>query len=158
MKKIYWLPLTQEQWTCVDEIDAHFGAHKWNASRVGKKFYAARRGEGHGPTKLLHREILNAPAGTEVDHVNGNSLDNRRINLRRATRLENSQNTAKLPGCSSRFKGVTWHKHREKWMAQIKINGGKRYLGYFSSEDAAAKAYDSVARVEFGEFARLNFL
>lgn len=154
MKKI---PLTQGKFALVDDEDHEsLLSVKWCVAKRRGKFYATRRG-GAGWLKHLHREIMKAPAGTEVDHINGDTLDNRRTNLRFATRLENSRNMEKHRGCSSRFKGVYWFKHAKKWMARIQVVGKRRYLGCFSSEEAAAKAYDSTAKIEFGEFARLNF-
>lgn len=106
---------------------------------------------------LLHRLILNAPAGVLVDHKNRNGLDNRKANLRLAT---NGQNVANRPGwvkSSSKFKGVYWDSSRLKWRASIEHNGKKYSIGRFSLEEDAAKAVDVKAVELFGEFAYLNF-
>jgi hypothetical protein len=100
--------------------------------------------------------LVDRPAGMEIDHVNGNGLDNRRSNLRICTSTENRRNRRKprAPG-ASRFKGV--RPRNEKWRAEIKINGEHRCLGTYASEEDAAKAYDAAARELHGEFACLNF-
>lgn len=94
-----------------------------------------------------------------VDHRNGNGLDNRRINLRRATISQNTVNQVKRSGCSSQFIGVHKHinVHGTRWYTTIRVNKEKRWLGSFDSEIEAAKAYDEKAKELFGEFARLNF-
>lgn len=98
----------------------------------------------------MHREIVDAP---EVDHRNGDRVDNRRANLRAATHLQNCQNAR--PKGQSRFKGVS--RYRERWHARIKVPGRRIDLGSFHDEESAARAYDVAAREHFGEFARLNF-
>jgi HNH endonuclease len=90
-----------------------------------------------------------------VDHIDHNGLNNRRSNLREATKAQNAANERKRPGCSSRYKGVIWQANR--WAARIEVGDEKRYLGRFISEEAAARAYDAAAREGFGEFACLNF-
>jgi HNH endonuclease len=98
------------------------------------------------------------PDAGEIDHINGDCLDNRRENLRKATRSQNMANQPKIGGTwSSHYKGVTWFKQRQKWRAQIKIEGRNHHLGLFINEDDAAKAYDEAAFQAFGEFAHLNF-
>lgn len=92
-----------------------------------------------------------------VDHVNGNGLDNRRENLRQATIAQNRHNSRPQAGSSSRFKGVCWDRGVRKWRAAIKVDGKQRYLGIYTSEEDAARAYDAAAREAFGEYAYLNF-
>jgi hypothetical protein len=90
-----------------------------------------------------------------VDHINGDTLDNRRANLRVCTKSENNRNRRKLHPTTSRFKGV--YKNTKPWIALIECNGKQFVLGRFASEEEAALAYDKAAKEHFGSFARLNF-
>lgn len=93
-----------------------------------------------------------------IDHINRNGLDNRKANLRPATALQNSWNMKKFRRkCGSRYKGVTWNKRQNKWVAQVQANGKVKFVGYFDDERQAGKAYDAAARKYHGEFAALNF-
>ena len=106
----------------------------------------------------MHRVVAKTPAGLECDHINGDSLDNRKANLRSATRLQNSWNTRKSQQIGySKYKGITFRKRRQKWAAQICVDGRRIFLGTFEDETEAAKAYDKAAKKHFGEFAKLNF-
>ncbi len=122
---------------------------------LGHKY--AKRGTGESG-KFLHQFITSAPEGVEVDHIDGNTLNNQRENLRFATR---SQNAANAPGWSKKessdFKGV-FPNGKTGWMAKAKFNHQNHYLGTFKSEEDAAKAYDSKAIEFWGEFAWTNFL
>jgi len=99
---------------------------------------------------------MNAVPGLEVDHINGNTLDCRRLNLRLCTHKQNLANQKKQSGRSSQFKGVSFSKSRGKWEAYIKTDGKKKHLGRFDTEEAAAYAYDLEAFRLFGWFAKLN--
>jgi hypothetical protein len=107
-------------------------------------------------TVRMHRAIMQPPAHLDVDHRNGNGLDNRRSNLRVATRAQNMQNSHSQVSTSSRYKGVSWRKDIRKWDVRIVVHGRQIFLGHFRDELDAALAYDGAARVHFGEFARLN--
>lgn len=98
----------------------------------------------------LHRVIMNAPDGLCVDHINHDSLDNRRENLRVCTRLENLRNRRSKRGVSQ-FQGVS--PSLGKWRVDI----AGRYVGTYSDEIVAAKAYDTAATEQYGQFANLNF-
>jgi hypothetical protein len=105
----------------------------------------------------MHRFIINAPFGVQIDHINGNKLDNRRSNIRMATVQKNAFNRKKPKGkCTSQYKGVFKRKDLNKWETRIKINNKSIYLGTFVDEVDAAKAYNQAARKYFGEFARCN--
>ena len=119
------------------------------------KMYAGRK-EG-GKTIYMHREIMQPPEGMMVDHIDGNSLDNRRANMRNCTNQQNMQNIAKSPRASGSFKGVYYDKRRRTLYARICHNGENIYLGTFTTEIEAARAYDRAAVERFGEFARPNF-
>jgi HNH endonuclease/AP2 domain len=105
----------------------------------------------------LHRFILGT--ASVVDHINGDALDNRKINLREATSRKNQQNAQKhfRETNTSNFKGVHWHKTNKKWRSIIQVNGAHLSLGCFYSEYDAALAYDTAAIEYFGEFAKTNF-
>jgi len=133
----------------------------WYAEIKCKLIYAARNVISAGEKKIIfsmHREIMNFPDGRLVDHRNGNTLDNRRENLRLATRAQNNCNRRKTRSkTSSRFIGVCFHKLHQRWCADIRHNGKKIWLGSFASEIDAARAYDEAVKKYHGEFARLNF-
>lgn len=152
------VPLTRGLVAVVDAVDAdRVLAHKWSAKPGRRTWYAKARLRGTprgGPQVLLHRFLLGAPTGTQVDHRNGNGLDCRRENLRLATHAQNLQNRRVPPG---RFKGVSWQKNMGKWVARIDSEGSKRILGYFDDPELAARAYDAAAVELYGEFAKLNF-
>jgi len=104
---------------------------------------------------LLHREIMGNPEGFVVDHINGNTLDNRKYNLRICTTKENVRNSKPQEG-SSAYKGVSWDESRGKWLAGIKVDREHIFLGRYDLELDAAKAYDDAAETHFGVYARLN--
>jgi hypothetical protein len=110
----------------------------------------------NGKTTGMHRLIAGTPAGVEVDHINGNKLDNRRANLRNCTRSENARNCSVRSDNTSGYKGVFWHKQHGKWSARIKLNGKRHHLGDFDTPTEAGAAYDKAAHEMHGEFARLN--
>jgi len=150
------IPLTQGCHAIVDsENISLLNTHRWCTSVIGNLRYAKRKVKGK--VVLMHREIMNAPAGMQIDHINGNGLDNRKANLRVCTVSQNQQNSTKRAHCSSKFKGVALSKNQKKWMARICINGKKIYIGRYKSEFEAAEAYDNKAIELFGEFANLNF-
>lgn len=106
--------------------------------------------------KLIHRLILNAPEHLEVDHIDGNRLNNQRSNLRLATSSQNKMNRGPRKDNTSGYKGVSWHSQRLKWTARVKTGQKYIHLGLFDSKEAAALAYNSAARQLHGEYAWLN--
>ena len=144
--------------TIVDDDDFwELSKHKWYCSGQG---YAVRTigQKPHQYNIRMSRIIINAPDGMQVDHIDGDPLNNQKNNLRLCTNADNSRNSRKQRRVtSSRFKGVCWHKIGKKWMASIEANGNAIYLGLFNNEEEAAHAYDQSATKLFGEFARLNF-
>lgn len=92
-----------------------------------------------------------------VDHKNGNTLDNRKENLRIATPKQNSRNIGKRRGnFTSIYKGVNWNKKSKRWTARISTDSGRKFLGYYATEKDAALAYNKAALEFHGEFARFN--
>ncbi len=94
----------------------------------------------------------------EIDHINGVGVDNRWCNLREATRSQNMANNVKIKNNTSGYRGVSWHKNRNKYIANIRINNRLEYLGYYATPEKAAEAYNKAATEYFGKFARLNEL
>lgn len=95
------------------------------------------------------------PGDMQIDHINGNTLDNRFENLRLATNAQNSKNYKKPITNKSGFKGVSWCKQNKKWYAQIKVNNKKIYLGRYNSKLYAALVYARAAKKYFGEWRRV---
>ena len=133
---------------------------RWYCDRKGYAVRSVRSGKSIRKI-LMHREVWRLagrtiPDGQELDHINGDKLDNRLCNLRPATVSQNHANS-KPRGGTSRYKGVHWFKRDGKWHAAIGYNGKLVHLGYFANEIEAAKAYDKAARRLFGEYAYCNF-
>lgn len=109
--------------------------------------------------QTLHYLITGSPPkGKETDHRNRNPLDNRRQNLRPATRSQSNMNRAKSLNKSSIYKGVSWNKNLCKWEAYINLNKKRTNLGYFYNENDAGKVYNKAAKKLFGEYACLNII
>lgn len=103
----------------------------------------------------LHRWLMRAAFGEEVDHIDGDQTNNRRANLRIVSRSENMRNRQRFGSAPTIFKGVS--KSGDKWRATIQVDGKRKALGRFANPVNAAHAYDCAARKHFGKFARLNF-
>lgn len=160
MKKI---PLTKKQFALVDDHDFDYlNQWKWYAHKGtnARTFYAIRKASSYrqnGITFRMHRVIMNNPKGKEIDHINGNGLDNRRANLRLATTSENQMNRRKQSNNTSGFMGVCWNKLAKKWQANITFRGRHFHVGLYLNKADAAKARDNAAKKIHGKFARLNF-
>jgi hypothetical protein len=157
-RKIY---LGEGVWTILEQADYYrLRRFKWIVYGSGNNLYSVRH-KLVGPNKTrmvyMHREIKNPKKGRLVDHRNCHSLDNRRENLRLATREQNVHNRRKRKKATSRFLGVSFYKPRGNWESRIMHRGKRIRLGRFDSEIVAARAYDEAAKKYFGEFARLNF-
>lgn len=156
------IPLTQGQWTVVSLGDFDkVGGRAWYARKSGTgKFYASyKKGVGkHGNFCVhMHRVIMDAPLGMEVDHIDGNSLNNRRSNLRVCTTAENRKNT-RITWGKSGIKGVHWCSRTKRWIAKISANHKPIYVGVFKDKWSAAIAYNEAAKKYHGEFAALNVI
>jgi AP2 domain len=153
--------LQEEFWDCVSLLLIGGGATLVDAdvfeSLLGRQWsVAVKNGAVYARAKdFLHRVICNPPQGIQIDHRNGDGLDNRRKNLRASSCQQNQWNAGPQPGRKCRFKGVT-QTRQGKWKARIRYGGGRHYLGIFGSEEDAARAYDEAALIHHREFARLN--
>lgn len=152
--------LTRGLVALVDDADFEgVNQFNWHARKPSKRsgFYAVRstrKSDGSRSRQFMHTFLM--PEPVEIDHRDGNGLNNQRGNLRECTHLENLRAfRRKRNGASSVFRGVS--KHREKWLAGIRVNGKTIYLGQFLIEKNAALAYDKAAREFFGDFAAPNF-
>lgn len=144
----------------VDDEDYELvGRYKWHAS-VNRKLTVYAR--AYIPEKkiaiAMHRLIMGLCAGdgVEVDHIDGDGLNNTRTNIRLATRSENARNIRKISGRTSIYKGVCFYKQMGKWAVAIGRDGKQIYLGLYSTEIDAGIAYNHAAVEYYGEFARLN--
>lgn len=152
------VPLTQGQVALVDDSDFNcVNALKWHALRYPNGYRAVRTVQNNLKRRAIY--LHNFITGfRRTDHRDGNSLNNQKENLRAATHSQNQRAfRTKKKGSSSRFRGVSWHIHRQAWSAQIWVAKKLVHLGYFSDENSAARAYDSEARTHYGEFASPNF-
>lgn len=165
--------MTAAERTCRVELDQGHSATIDQADKELVAPYPWRHLRGHngkiyayaqtksGPV-YMHRLIARTPAGRETDHINGDGLDNRRSNLRIATCSQNLANRWKPQrvdgsAATSRFKGVSWYRSRNKWQSKITVDQHCKNLGRYDSEEEAAQAYDAAAAAHWGPFARLNF-
>lgn len=150
------IPLTRGLDTIVSPEDEAFASKKWYAGTTHpSKTYAMRVEQANGKrgAVYLHRLIARAAPGQMVDHANGNTLDNRRENLRLATPQLNCVNRKYTS--ASGFRGVS--KAGNRWRAAITVNQQMIYAGSFVTPEDAARRYDELAFKHFGDFAILNF-
>lgn len=149
--------LSQGKVAIVDDADfAELSRSKWFVTANGYAIRNIRTGLLKYTNETMHRVIMNPPAGMDVDHINGNKLDNRRANLRICTRSQNLRNSAAHSDNASGFKGVSWFKPAQRWKARIWVDNKEKHLGYFDTPEAAALAYNEAAKKYHGEYARLN--
>ena len=156
MKKI---KLTQGRWAIVDNEDfAWLSQWSWCYTRNGETGYAKRTIDlsSRQQTVYMHVEIMRRhrfwKRGKEVDHENTCGCDNRKVNLRPATRKANGANIGLQSNNTSGVRGVTWRKDCDKWQAQIVVNRKCVYLGSFSDKEEAIKARLKAEVKYFGEF------
>ena len=144
----------------VDDTDYdRLASHRWWVARQPNAAYAIRAekiGVGLYRTVYMHREILRAPDGVQVDHINHDGLDNRRANLRLCSQSQNNLNRSRRR-TGSPYRGVFYRADRGTWRAVIWVDGVRRYLGAFATAEEAALARDHAAKEHHGTFAQLNF-
>lgn len=151
-----FIELTQNKQAVVDDEDYEYlNQWKWHYSHG----YAVRAEiVNNKQIKIyLHRFILGNPVKSEVDHINNNKLDDRKSNLRKASRTQNTTNKTLQSNNTSGYKGVSFDKHSNKWHSYIRTDGYRINLGRFENIKDAAIEYDKKAKELFGEYAKLNF-
>ena len=160
--------LTRGYVALVDDEDYEWLSQwKWHAAAYSRgQWYAIRlclRGEcDHSNGRKwrhrvwMHRVLMNAPGGLDVDHINGNTLDYRRENLRICSQADNNKNVCRRRDNRSGYRGVYWNKEKRRWCSLISCDGIRIYLGAFDDVKDAARAYNAAAIEHHGEFARLN--
>ena len=154
--------MAQPRYAKVDPADYKpLKGYEWIARKGTSCFYAQMLEPNVITDKKMlhmHQVILEVTKGMVVDHINNDTMDNRSANLRAATTAQNSYNRKKLSRqCSSKYKGVWWHKSSLKWQTRIVFEKKRIHLGTFKNEIDAARAYDEAAKKYHGEFACLNF-
>jgi len=159
-EKVAEIPMAHGKVALVDSCDYdELSKYKWHANKSTHTSYAQTNGvkeNGLYTKKYMHRIILGLKKGEVCDHINGDGLDNRRSNLRRATVSQNAVN--KRPHGSSKFKGVSWSKKDKRYVTYLQKEGVPTYLGSYTNEIDAAAAYNRAAIAVHGEFVRLNVL
>lgn len=138
-----------EDYEELNKVSWFYGAGKDNCC------YSGRRSRKIGMI-YMHRVIIEAKKGESVDHINGNTLDNRKENLRICTAGQNKQNSGKPKNNTSGFKGVFWHKRSKKWEVKIGVDNKSIWGGLFVDKIKGAKKYNEMAIKYHGEFALLN--
>ena len=158
---IAYVPLTQGQFALIDSADAEeLARFRWYAvgNKAQNSFYAMRKIRTFDNRRIhlgIHQQLMgDCPFNHIVDHANGNSLDDRRCNLRFATASQNTMNSRRMSSNDCGFKGVYWHKKNRYYIARIMVNGKRRSLGCFNTPEAAHEAYARAACKHFGQFAR----
>ncbi len=155
------IKLTKGQFALVDDEDyVWLSRWRWHTRVAKHTNYAARSVSGvDGKQRDLkmHRAILKVEQGYDIDHKDRNGLNNQRNNLRQCTKSENCYNRSKHPSNTSGYRGVSWRAQRNRWKAQINVDGAQIHIGSYFCIIKAARAYDEAAKKHHREFAQLNF-
>jgi hypothetical protein len=152
------IPLSKGHVTVIDDCDHDLAALKWHARKSRDNFYASHYA-GNRVRVHLHRAVLARALGRPleakeyVDHIDGDSLNNTRNNLRIANHAQNGANQRVRSNNKSGYKGVSWCVEVRKWRAHGSRNGKRVALGSFDSPEDAYKAYLDFANSHYGEFA-----
>lgn len=151
------LLLSQGKVTLVDDADFEWASKfKWSFDPKGYAFRNTKR-----PNRriiYLHRVILKTEKGEVSDHINGNKLDNRKVNLRKCTTAQNIRNRKVGKNNTTGYKGISWNRRDSLWYAHVTLNRVSVYAGCGKTKEIAAKAYNKKAQELHGAFALLNQL
>lgn len=152
------IKLTQGKFALVDDEDFEYlNQWKWffnNGYAVRQKHIGMINGKRKQEKVYLHREVMKTPINLYTDHINHDTLDNRKSNLRICTNQQNSANMSKPKNNTTGFKGV--YRSRNKWRARIYVLKRGIGGGSYNTKEEAAKAYNLLALKYFGDFAQLN--
>jgi hypothetical protein len=153
------IPLSHGYVAFVDDEDYELvSKYNWSAYEDSNGMvYAICYTTRYSRNIRMHRLIMNAPDGMDVDHADRDGLNNRRSNLRLATRSQNNANSVVSRNSKSGYKGVCLDSYTGRWKASIMVDYKHIHLGRFDTKEEAAMAYDKAAVAAFGEFARTNF-
>lgn len=154
------IQLTQGYIALIDDEDfERINRFTWCAAKSNENYYAIRKNYNESGTIRMHRVILNInDTKIKIDHIDNNSLNNQKSNLRIASNSENKRNQIKHKITSSKYKGVHFRKDNKKWRAGVRLNDQQINLGQFNNEIDAALAYNTAAIKYFGEFAKINVI
>ena len=157
MRKIY---LTQDKYALIDAEDFEYlNQWKWYVNFYGYAYRPITKNKWK--TILMHRELLKVKKGQIVDHINHDTLDNRKNNIRLVNRSQNQWNRLKTKDSISGYKGVVFSndgKRIKRWMARITVNNKHITLGRFLTKEKAAQIYNEAAYKYFGEYANGNII
>lgn len=159
MKKLH---IIRDIYVTVDDEDYDYVKQfHWFYYNTGYAFRCTYHGYVNGKQQrkqiLMHRDLMKPGTGMDVDHIDGDGLNNSRSNLRVATRAQNMYNKRKQHNNKSGYIGVHWSKEKNKWRAVIRYLNKEQFVGYFDDIVKAAKARDLKALELHGDFAMLNF-
>ena len=148
-----FIQLTKGYTTAIDVADVALAeGRNWCSLIAPHTVYA--QGKINNKTVFLHRLLLGFPSGLDVDHIDGDGLNNRRSNLREATRSQNLRNQRVSKDSASGLKGITWYPDRAKWGARIKVDGRRLWLGLYETPESAHAAYVAASAEHHAEFGR----
>lgn len=155
------IPLTQGKTAIVDDDDYEWlmAMGKWGYEKGPRTGYA-RRADRVGKNRhkvWMHREIMRAPRGIQVDHIDGDGCNNQRANLRLASGQQNCRNRKPLLDATSPYKGVSYKQDSDTYAVRIRLEKGSEWLGCHADEHLAARIYDCAAVKHYGEYAQINF-
>jgi len=166
--KFVWLPRTPDMFEAKGRRSAEGCCANWNSRYAGNPALTYIGTHGYycgnlfGSVRLAHRVAMAIISGgwdfEYVDHINGDKLDNRACNLRACTNAQNLYNSRQRLGGHSKYKGVSWNKGNQKWVAYITVNGRNKHLGCFKDQESAAMAYNRASVDLHGQHGRLNIV
>lgn len=142
---------TSEEFLCDPEDWERLKKFTWFKTRQG--YVRSDTGVGY---VLFHTQIVLKEKGTDIDHINGNPLDNRKINLRVCSHRENCMNQKKCKTNTSGVPGVSWYQATGKWKVQIVVKNKRIHLGYFNDLEDAARCRREAEEKYFGTFRRME--